>query len=59
MGRPQASFTKRQREQAKKDKKVAKADKRAQRKTEGGSEDDMIARPVQYDENGFPIEEDE
>ncbi len=34
MGRPQASFAKRQREQAKKEKKQLKAERREQRKTE-------------------------
>lgn len=41
MGRPQASFVKRQREQLKRDKAAAKAEKRAQKKSEekgGGPE---------------------
>ena len=33
MGRPQASFVKRQREQARREKAAAKAEKRAQKKT--------------------------
>jgi len=34
MGRPQASFAKRQRERAKKEKKAVKAEKREQRRTD-------------------------
>ena len=41
MGRPQASFVKRQREQARRERAQAKADKRAQRK-EGEKPDDDI-----------------
>jgi hypothetical protein len=35
VGRPQATFVKRQREQAKREKAAAKAEKRAQKKTTG------------------------
>lgn len=50
MGRPQASFAKRQREQAKKEKKQLKLEKRAQRKTEDPTDDDMIATEVVREE---------
>jgi hypothetical protein len=40
LGRPQASFVKRQREQARREKAAAKAEKRAQRGT-GGADDDI------------------
>ena len=39
MGRPQVSFAKRQREQAKRDRKLEKAEKRAQRKTDKPSDE--------------------
>ena len=42
MARPQNTFVKRQREQAKRDKAAAKAEKRAQRKTEKGSGPEII-----------------
>ena len=52
MGRPQATFVKRQREQAKREKAAAKAEKRAQKKTgekAGGPE-------IIPDEHYFPNE---
>ena len=52
MGRPQATFVKRQREQAKREKAAAKAEKRAQKKTDekpGGPE-------IIPDEHYFPNE---
>ena len=49
MGRAQVSFVKRQREQAKREKQIAKAARRAQRKTEKETEtvaeDDLAPAP--------------
>jgi len=46
LGRPQASFVKRQREQQRREKAQAKAEKRAQKKTETGEDDDMLGEVV-------------
>jgi hypothetical protein len=46
MGRPQASFVKRQREQQRKEKAAAKAEKRQQKKGEKGETDDMFEEVV-------------
>jgi len=47
LGRPQASFVKRQREQQRREKAQAKAEKRAQKKSETGElDDDMLGEVV-------------
>ncbi|HSP35354.1 MAG TPA: hypothetical protein VLU46_13640 [Thermoanaerobaculia bacterium] len=43
MPKPRPSVLKRQREQAKRDKKAAKAEKRAQRKSDSETESDILA----------------
>jgi hypothetical protein len=48
LGRPQVSFVKRQREQAKREKQQAKAAKRAQRKNESG-EKESSGPPIEPD----------
>ena len=52
MGRPQVSFAKRQREQAKRDRQLLKAEKKAQRKTEKPSDESEFEHPVEETPGG-------
>ncbi|MCU1246207.1 MAG: hypothetical protein JWN02_2117 [Acidobacteria bacterium] len=61
MGRPQASFAKRQREQARRERQQLKAEKRAQKKTEEpGEEEEMqllTGEEPLFTEDGQPVQE--